>query len=327
MASVDDSVDSYIPYQALGRSSSRVYDYRQPRHPYSTSSASTPSRLLHDAVRQPHVVIPYSLSELDDESPSSVDDESPSSDSPLTMHDDDASSSPSTPMPTATTPSADPTPHPATTLPTTSPLAPPTVTRISADTLATFLPAGLTAPPAVCPCDTPNGSDSRRHLTADAIYRLFGNRRFRNYQNFCLASKDAKFINSGDPVPSLGEYATIPKRKRGPALPRPQRALDKVHMDIVFGDGLGQMGYRYALLFVDCSTRYIWVVGLKSLHADSLISAFSQFRAEAGRLAVQFRCDCDTKLLSHQVLLWLRANGSDVASAPAGRQSSNGLVE
>ena len=68
-------------------------------------------------------------------------------------------------------------------------------------------------------------------------------------------------------------------------------------------------------------------MGLKSLHADALISAFAQFRAEASRLAVQFRTDCDTKLLSQQVMCWLRENGLDVASAPAGWQSSNGLVE
>ena len=45
---------------------------------------------------------------------------------------------------------------------------------------------------------------------------------------------------------------------------------------------------RYALLFVDWATRYIWVVSLKSLHADALIAAFAQFHAKAGRLAVQF---------------------------------------
>ena len=76
-------------------------------------------------------------------------------------------------------------------------------------------------------------------------------------------------------MPSLGEFASIPKRARGTPLPRPRRALEKVHIDIVFGDGLGQLGYCYALVFVDRATCYIWVVGLKSLHADALIAAFS----------------------------------------------------
>jgi transposase InsO family protein len=193
--------------------------------------------------------------------------------------------------------------------------------------LKAFLPVAQQSAPAIRPCDTPNGSDTLRHLTADHIYKLFGNRRFRNYSNFCLASKDSKFVNGGDPVPTLGEFATIPKRKRGSQLPRPSRALDRVHIDIVFGDGIGRLGYRYALLFVDRATRYIWVYGLKSLHAEAIISAFSTFRAEAGGLAVQFRTDCDAKLLSQAVVKWLRDHGSDIASAPAGRQSSNGLVE
>jgi hypothetical protein len=63
----------------------------------------------------------------------------------------------------------------------------------------------------------------------------------------------------------------------GAPLPRPHRALEKVHIDIVFGDGLGRLGYRYTLVFGDRATRYIWVVGLKSLHADALIAAFAQF--------------------------------------------------
>ncbi len=68
-------------------------------------------------------------------------------------------------------------------------------------------------------------------------------------------------------------------------------------------------------MFVDRATRYIWIFGLKSLHADALILAFSQFRAEAGRLATHFRTDCDAKLLSHQAVSWLRENCSDIASA------------
>ena len=110
-------------------------------------------------------------------------------------------------------------------------------------------------------------------------------------------------------------------------MPRPKQVLHRVHVDIVFGDGLGRLGYRYALLFVDRASRYIWVFGLKSLHADALVAAFTLFRVEAGGLAVQFCTDCDAKILSTQVMTWLHSNGSDIASAPAGRQSSNGLVE
>lgn len=87
------------------------------------------------------------------------------------------------------------------------------------------------------------------------------------------------------------------------------------------------MGYRFALILVDRATRYVWVYGLKSLLADAIIAALTNFRTDAGGLAVQFWTDCDAKLLSTAVVSWLRSHGSDIASAPAGRQSSNGLVE
>ena len=134
-------------------------------------------------------------------------------------------------------------------------------------------------------------------------------------------------MNSGDPPPTLGEFATIPKRVKGTLLPRPTKALQRVHINIAFGDSLSRLGIRYALIFVDRATRYIWVLSLKTLLSQSLIEAFKQFRAEAGGLAVQFCTDCDAKLLSTAVISWLRTNGSDIATAPAGRQSANGLVE
>ncbi len=300
VATVDASMDSYIKYKPLGRSSSRPYDFLQPRE-ITASATATPTDALMPAV------IPYDPSDLD---ALMYDSEFP----PLV-------------------PVASPTPSVATPATQTQPSVAPRPTmivtpkRISREALLSFLPNGCTTPPPIRPCDTANGSDTTRHLPADQIYRLYGNRRFKNYQNFCFAAKDSKFINGGHPTHTLGEFATIPKRKRGDPIPRPTKALEKVHLDIVFGDGIGWLGFRYALQFVDRSTRYIWVFGLKSLHADAIISAFTQFRAEAGCMASHFRTDCDAKLLSHQVVSWLCEHGSDIASSAAGPQSSNGLVE
>ena len=331
VTTVNDAVDSHIDYKPLGPTSTCPYEFRQARVSGSTASANTlmPTQLPSD-------IIPFAPNELDSVS---VDYDADFPSLPQTNTNTIRPSSPISVVddirqPTSTT-SISPTPtktptRPAPSLSSTPPTPPvliKTQRRISQEALRAFLPNGATSPPVICSCDTPNGSDTLRHFTSDKIYRLFGNRGFRNYANFCLTSKDSEFINGGEPMPSLGEFTTIPKRSRGMQLPRPRRALEKVHVDIVFGDGLGRLGYRYALLLVDQATRYIWTIGLKSLHADALIAAFSQFRVEAGRLAVQFRTDCDAKLLSQPVVSWLRSHGSDVASAPAGRQSSNGLVE
>jgi len=149
----------------------------------------------------------------------------------------------------------------------------------------------------VRPCDTPNGSDALQDLTSDKVYRLFGNRRFRQYENFGIVSKDACFVRSSEPCPSIGEFATMNKRCRGKPLPPTPRYLDRVHLDIAFGDTISKLGFRYGLLLVDHATCYIWFYGVRSLQSANIIEALEQFRADAGGLPKQFRCDCDNKLL------------------------------
>ncbi len=63
------------------------------------------------------------------------------------------------------------------------------------------------------------------------------------------------------------------RREKGDPLPRPTHALQKVHLDIVFGDGLGRLGYKYALIFIDRAIHYICFFGLKRLHAAQFNSA------------------------------------------------------
>jgi hypothetical protein len=104
--------------------------------------------------------------------------------------------------------------------------------------------------------------------------------------------------------------------------------LDIVHVDIAFGDCVSVGGYKFALIFVDRATRYNWTFGLKSLQHNDIHAAFLvAFRDEAGSFARQFRCDCDEKLFGSAVRSFLHTNHSSIAASPAGRQSSNGLVE
>jgi hypothetical protein len=60
------------------------------------------------------------------------------------------------------------------------------------------------------------------------------------------------------------------------------RFLDAVHMDIAFGDCVSVGGHCYALVLVDCATRYNWAFGLKTLSFECILAALRLFRAAAG---------------------------------------------
>jgi hypothetical protein len=143
-----------------------------------------------------------------------------------------------------------------------------------------------------------------------------------------LVSKDGSFIDNGEFPTSLGAFTSIPKARRGGRIDRLQaKYLDVVHLDIAFGDCVSVGGFKYALIFVDRATRYNWCFGLKSLQHEDIIAAFLAFRSEAGRLATQFRCDCDEKLFGSHIRSFLHLAHSSIIASPAGRQSANGLVE
>ena len=85
--------------------------------------------------------------------------------------------------------------------------------------------------------------------------------------------------------------------------------------------------FRYALLLVDVSTRYSWLFGMHSLTSSKIISALEAFRESAGGSPKRFHCDFDKKLIGGRALKWIREQKSSVIAAPAGGQSSNGLIE
>ena len=182
--------------------------------------------------------------------------------------------------------------------------------------------------PDVHSCDTQNGSDTQASWTPEELHRITGCRRFKNYAHLIQVTRDGKLVSTGEFPPSLGSYSTIRKAARGKSVDRARyRYLDKVHVDIGFGDVVAVGGTKYVVVFVDRATRYNWVFGIPNLSSDHILAAFNLFRAEAGRFAKCFRCDCDPKLFGSTIKPYLNANDSDMIASPAGRQSSNGLVE
>merc|ERR1712194_616455 len=157
-------------------------------------------------------------------------------------------------------------------------------------------------PPAVRPCDTPNGSDKKTNWTAEDLHRVTGCRKFKDYRHLLRTTCDGHWVDTGEFPLSLGSYATIPKSRRGKSIDRRAcKYLDKVHVDIGFGDTIAIGGARYVLVFVDRATRFNWVFALKTLSKSDIKEAFDLFRSEAGAFARCFRCDCDPKLFGHSI--------------------------
>jgi hypothetical protein len=182
--------------------------------------------------------------------------------------------------------------------------------------------------PSVRPCDTANSSDTKTHWSAEELHHIMGCRKFCNYKHLLQVSRDSKWVDGGEFPSSLGSYATIPKAKRGGTLDRMMYLyLDAVHMDIAFGDCVAVSCYRYALILVDCATRYNWTFGLKTLSSANIILALCLFRATAGCLAHTIYSDCDLKLFGYAVSKYLIDGQSKVIAAPAKHQLANGLVE
>ena len=122
-------------------------------------------------------------------------------------------------------------------------------------------------------------------------------------------------------------FVTISNPSKGKPIKKRRQFLDKVHIDIIFGDCVALRGHRYALLLVDAATIYCWIYGMSSLSSTSITSALQLFKADAGRLSHRFHSDFNRKSIGGNALRWILSNGSNIIAAPAGRQFSNGLAE
>ena len=110
---------------------------------------------------------------------------------------------------------------------------------------------------------------------------------------------------------------------RGTPIKKRRKYLDKVHLDIVFGDCMSLGGFRYALLLIDVATRYTWLYGLQTVSSGDIIFALDAFRADAGAYPKKFHADFDQKLIGGAALCYINKH-SKIIAALARRQSSNG---
>ena len=330
---VDDSIDNLISYEPLGSSFRGRYDYAEPR-PLPSARPASSSSSDASTTTSPVVIPP------DDDSSTSVSSEeasisSSSSEAPTSSSSDPSvHDQPSVSSPTSS--SSDPSVHdqPSVSSSSTDDTSVPSDDDILQQASLPLPPNILrslhqdpTQLPPIPPCSVAAPCEHRTEFDSLKLHRIFGCRKFRNQNLVTAASSNASLLSTGSRPATIGDFTTIPRPPRGKPIRKRRKFLDKCHLDIVFGDSVGLHGFRYALLIVDVATRYCWIYGLTSLTGSHIVDALIKFHVDAGSLPRRFHSDFDKKLIGGKALRYILANQSSIIAAPAGRQSSNGLVE
>jgi hypothetical protein len=160
---------------------------------------------------------------------------------------------------------------------------------MSEDDIVTYLHHLESCLPPICPCNTPNSSESKTTYTLEELHPLTGCCQFQNYQHIITTTNGSTLINTEEFPLLLGTYPTIPKAARGKPINRfLSKYLDVIYVGIAFGDYVLVGGYTFSLIFVDWATCYNWMLGLKSLQHNDTQATFLAFRNKAGALASQF---------------------------------------
>ena len=111
------------------------------------------------------------------------------------------------------------------------------------------------------PLSTPAQCENRTQFESLNLHRIFGCRQFRN-QKHITAETNASLVNLGLLPSNIGSFATIYNPPKGKPIKKRRQFLDKLHMEIVFGECVSLEGNRYVLLIVDVATRYYWLYGM-----------------------------------------------------------------
>eukprot|EP00956_Cyclotella_meneghiniana_P017958 scaffold29652_cov22-Cyclotella_meneghiniana.AAC.1 len=208
---IDDRVDCLLHFKAIGRQSSPKLAYAEPR-------SSSPA---FDAARPAHLIEPDESSDNDD-----LDK--------ISYH-----------VPTPKTSSAPPQSSPP---PTPSFADSPEPTIVEQSDLEASATKPLTKRimdaihhnprdlPPVPPSCTPAACENRTTFDGLKLHKIFGCRKFRTQSHLIAASKNASLLAGGELPPTIGDFASINMPVRGKPITKRRKFLDKVHMDIVFGD-------------------------------------------------------------------------------------------
>jgi hypothetical protein len=199
-------------------------------------------------------------------------------------------------------------------------------------------PSSSTTPTLSTPKDRPiflssdkmsSSTASHHHFTVPQLSRYFGFRSLKNWETLHDVCQPNFSLTHPSECPlELGNIANIKKaRSNKKPIDRPN-FMEVVHCDIGYGDtkSIGN-GASHCLILVDRATHYTWIYPLHSLNHDSIKSALSQWKLDAGQFPTRLYTDFDQKILDGPTGSFLKDNNVILRGAPNGRQNQNGLVE
>ena len=96
--------------------------------------------------------------------------------------------------------------------------------------------------PPIPPSLTPAPCENRTKFKSLNIHRIFGCRQFRN-QNNLTAATNAIMVNSGLFPSTIGSFSKMSNTPKGKRINWRRQYLEKVHMDIAFGDLVALCGH------------------------------------------------------------------------------------
>lgn len=307
---VDDSVDCLLNFKPIGRAPNTPPDYVKPKLS-GTSTAARPAHVVpdDDAISDDAALSLINYTVLDPKAKPQPSSAAP----PLTSTQDNVPSDLTTGSYTDNT------------IPQDSVLSPAELAKWTARPLSKRLLTALhhdpTNLPDITPAYTPGACERRTQFNGLKLHKIFGCRKFRTQSHLIAASKNASLLAGGELPATIGDFASITMPSRGKTIKKRRKYLDKVHMDIVFGDCMSLGGFRYALLLVDVATRYTWLYGLQSVSSADIIFALEAFKADAGAYPRKFHADFNQKLIGGAALRYINKH-SKIIAAPARRQSS-----
>jgi hypothetical protein len=100
--------------------------------------------------------------------------------------------------------------------------------------------------PDIPPSHIPGPAKHRTTFDSLKLHRIFGCCRFRNQNHIVSASKNATHVHGGELLSTIDDFTTINNPPKGKHILKRYHFLDKVHMDIVYGDCLSLGGFHYA---------------------------------------------------------------------------------